>query len=223
MNSGIYLIANIVNGKVYVGSSTHINTRKRQHFSELKRGEHGNPHLQYAWNKHDQEAFCFQILEHCDIEDLVEREDWWITLLDSRNPDKGYNLRSADRRVGHKHSDESREKMSTLAKRRGNNGASKNGLSAETKAKIGNIHRGKPKSEQQVENLRSINRGNTYRLGKTQSEEAKAKISSNNGSRRPEVRAKMCAAHKGKPWTQERKDAYRQSKRYSRSETTVSQ
>ena len=84
MESGIYLITNRVNGKMYVGSAQHLMVRKSSHWSLLKHGKHSNPHLQRAYSKHGEAAFCFSILEYCSRSELVEREHWWMELLETR-------------------------------------------------------------------------------------------------------------------------------------------
>ena len=50
--SGIYQIRNLVNGKIYVGSSVNLETRKTPHYWELENNRHNNQHLQRAYNKY---------------------------------------------------------------------------------------------------------------------------------------------------------------------------
>lgn len=90
MESGIYVIINTVNGKQYVGSSTVLSVRKRRHFQDLRTNTHVNKHLQAAWNKYGGTAFVFQVLEHCPLEQLIEREQYWIEKLDVVT--RGYNI-----------------------------------------------------------------------------------------------------------------------------------
>ena len=60
--SGIYKIANLVNGKRYIGGSVNLKHRLVCHKSGLRRGRHKNPHLQNAWNKYGEENFEFKII-----------------------------------------------------------------------------------------------------------------------------------------------------------------
>ena len=60
---GIYQIRNMVNQKRYVGGSVDIKRRWSDHIRDLERGTHGNPHLQYSWNKHGRNNFSFELLE----------------------------------------------------------------------------------------------------------------------------------------------------------------
>lgn len=75
---GIYKIKNIVNNKIYIGSSSNINKRKTAHFSYLKRNNHPNKHLQNSYNKHGKNNFEFNILEICTIDDIIQKEQYYI-------------------------------------------------------------------------------------------------------------------------------------------------
>jgi len=87
--SGIYVIRNKENGKIYIGSSQNIHKRSLEHRSGLRRGVHDNNHLQKAWNKYGESAFEFGVLERCEVEMLVEREQFWIDTID---PSIMYNI-----------------------------------------------------------------------------------------------------------------------------------
>lgn len=90
----IYSILNKINGKIYVGQTIQGFQRFKKHKYELNHGKHPNKHFQSAWDKYGEDAFEFNVLEHCSKEDLNDNEDWWINYFDSTNPQKGYNLRS---------------------------------------------------------------------------------------------------------------------------------
>lgn len=112
MEAGIYIIENIVNNKIYVGSSSNLLFRKWQHFSSLRNNKHHNKHLQYSFNKYKEENFNFYILEECQIDYLAEREQYYI---DSLAPD--YNKRViAENNQGLKHSEETKKKISIAKK-----------------------------------------------------------------------------------------------------------
>ena len=57
-NTGIYAIENLLNGKIYVGSSMNLNRRKAQHLYALRNNCHHNSHLQSAFNKHGEANRC---------------------------------------------------------------------------------------------------------------------------------------------------------------------
>lgn len=61
--SGIYQIRNIINNKIYVGSTVCFKNRWAVHLFLLDRNKHGNSHLQSAWNKYGKDNFIFEILE----------------------------------------------------------------------------------------------------------------------------------------------------------------
>lgn len=91
MNSGIYQIRNLINNKVYVGSSINLSSRKYSHFNSLKNNTHCNKYLQRSYNKYGINNFLFSILEKCEENVLIKREISWILLLNSNNSKFGYN------------------------------------------------------------------------------------------------------------------------------------
>ena len=92
MTCGIYLISNLINNKIYVGQSINIEKRWTQHKRELRNNIHENKRLQNAWNKYGEENFEFSIVEECDINQLNQREIYWISKFNSCV--NGYNLTS---------------------------------------------------------------------------------------------------------------------------------
>lgn len=96
MNSGIYLIKNLVNKKVYVGQSVYICNRLYNHLHKLRNGSHGNTYLQNSWNKYGEDNFSISTIEYCEINILNERECFWINYFDSCNPNFGYNISTPD-------------------------------------------------------------------------------------------------------------------------------
>lgn len=82
--TGVYKIENIVNGKIYIGSASSeggFYRRIKEHINTLVRKKHSNIYLQNSWNKHGDENFKFIILETCDSEKCIEREQYYIDLL----------------------------------------------------------------------------------------------------------------------------------------------
>jgi group I intron endonuclease len=79
MAHGIYKIINILNNKFYVGSAVDLKRRKTRHFSELRKGNHRNGHLQAAWKKYGEQAFIFVVVEEvADVALLFEKENVWL-------------------------------------------------------------------------------------------------------------------------------------------------
>ena len=94
--AGIYKITCKVNGKSYVGQSTNLKERLKDHFRRLQNNNHYNAHLQRAWNKHGGECFVFEVIEKCnyDFSILNELETYWIEKLETLDNKKGFNISS---------------------------------------------------------------------------------------------------------------------------------
>lgn len=90
MKSGVYTIINIINTKFYIGSSTNIEKRWRQHIYELNSRRHDNEYLQRAWNKYGQENFKFEVIEYCKKSRLLDREQFYIDVYHA--VESGYNI-----------------------------------------------------------------------------------------------------------------------------------
>lgn len=122
INSGIYVIKNLINNKVYIGSSKNLTRRKNRHFLELKKQIHHNNYLQNSYNKYGKTAFVFHILEYVeyveDVKDLINCKQWWIDMC---NPE--YNIcKTAGSFFGLKHKEETIKKLIESNKKRKDNG-----------------------------------------------------------------------------------------------------
>lgn len=108
--SGIYCIENVINHKTYIGSSKNIYQRLLKHFALLRHNKHQNPHLQNAWNKYGEEAFRWFVIEYCDNDSLIQKEQESIDLFGAE-----YNItRIVERNILSK---ESRIKQGNTRKR----------------------------------------------------------------------------------------------------------
>lgn len=118
--TGIYSIVNKVNGKFYIGSASvddkvpsqsGFYARWAHHLGCLNRGEHGNLHLQRAWNKYGAVAFRFQILEFVEPEHCIEVEQTYLDLFPEGDRDLVYNICFiAGSGLGYKHTEEAKRK-----------------------------------------------------------------------------------------------------------------
>lgn len=93
----IYKIINLVNNKIYVGKTTStIEKRFKSHKKSYKswlKGNRGCSHLYSAFDKYGIENFIIEELDTAStIDELNEKEIYWIKKLDSINPDVGYNI-----------------------------------------------------------------------------------------------------------------------------------
>jgi group I intron endonuclease len=91
MNCGIYLITNTTNGMKYVGQSRRLATRWSIHKADFHRCR--SSRLCRAVLAHGEQAFKFEVLEHCTPEQLDEREAFFIAWFETTNRAKGYNVR----------------------------------------------------------------------------------------------------------------------------------
>ena len=85
---GIYKITNKENGKVYIGQSNDCERRIKEH-TYPNRYKNGYP-IDVAIHKYGKEHFTYEIIEECSIDELNEREMYWITFYQSHTH-KGYN------------------------------------------------------------------------------------------------------------------------------------
>ena len=75
---GIYKITNLKTGGVYIGQTTQFPTRIYQHLRELSRGKHKTLRLQESFTRFGSENFSVELIEECEIEQLLERELFYI-------------------------------------------------------------------------------------------------------------------------------------------------
>lgn len=80
MSSGIYIIRNVKTGKAYIGQARDIAKRWRQHVGRLELGYHHNHNLQHAWAQDGAASFTFDVLEHCAVDCLTEREQHYLDI-----------------------------------------------------------------------------------------------------------------------------------------------
>ena len=88
--SFIYVITNKINNKQYVGKTTDtIQHRWKRHLIDSRKRISEKRPLYDAINKYGPENFTIDALEECSINELEEREQYWIDKLDTYQ--KGYN------------------------------------------------------------------------------------------------------------------------------------
>lgn len=118
---GIYGIRNKKNGKVYVGQSVDIKQRFCTHRYSLRKNKHYNKHLQNSWNKNGESAFEFVILEKCTDKQLTVLEQKWIDSVENyfnKIDDVITCCGPANPFYGKKHTDKTKQRMSTARKGR---------------------------------------------------------------------------------------------------------
>lgn len=85
--TGIYIIRNSINNKVYIGRSTDIHRRWTTHLHDARCGENSKIHI--AMRVIGIDNFYLEVLEECPVEKLNEREQYYIEKYDSWH--NGYN------------------------------------------------------------------------------------------------------------------------------------
>jgi group I intron endonuclease len=180
-NSGIYVIENSVNGRVYIGSAAHIGRRWSQHRSALRKGTHYNGRLQNAWNKYGEHQFAFAVVELVlDIEQVIPREQFWIDLTGCLI--SGYNIApTAGSMRGFKQDPATVKRLADAM--RGTK------LSPDACKRISEALKGKPKSAEHAAKVGAWHKGRTF------SEAHRAKLSA---AAKVRVRAPLSEATKAK-------------------------
>jgi len=176
MSSGIYIITNTLNGKVYIGQSGHIEKRWREHKRTLNLGTHRNRHLQYAWTQ-DPLVFEFTIVKECQQEELDYWEDQWLKAKKAYDRDHGYNLMKEVRGPGK--------------------------ISEETKLKISESNKGKGCRVYTEDHRKKLSEARKGKVFGPRSEETKERISKSRKGKltgiplKPETKQKMSATRTG--------------------------
>ena len=118
--TGVYIISFDGTKKVYVGSASSklskiksgsgFYGRWKKHIHLLKNKNHHSPALQNAFNKYGEDKMFFSIVEICDSEECIKKEQYYIDFYNSFNC--GYNGRpNASSNLGYKQSDEQKNKI----------------------------------------------------------------------------------------------------------------
>lgn len=103
---GIYKITNQINGHSYIGLSTHIEDRWNYHKTPYNWKREKDKSLYKAIIKYGIDNFNFEVLEECSLEQLSEREKYYIEKYDTFY--NGYNMTAGgednqgDSHPGHK-------------------------------------------------------------------------------------------------------------------------
>lgn len=141
----IYIIENLINGKVYVGQTSKLDDRRKAHLG----GWSQPPAIAAAIRKYGKENFDFSIIQSCSsLEELNTQEIYWIAELGCLAPN-GYNLKKGGE-CGGSLSEEVRQKISQSRKgklRGSENHMSGKPLSEEHKKKISQGNKGKTAGE----------------------------------------------------------------------------
>lgn len=110
--AGVYLFTNLKSGKKYIGSAKNLRTRFMQYFNSNYLERNNYMYIYRAILKHGMSNFSLAVVEYCEPEQCLEREDFYLSSLEPE-----YNiLLKAGSSLGYKHSLETRERMSVSHK-----------------------------------------------------------------------------------------------------------
>lgn len=87
---GIYKITNKLNNHSYIGLSTKLENRWKYHKDQYNWKREKTKILYQAFQKYGIENFVFEVLEECSVEELSEKEQYYIEKFDTYN--NGYNM-----------------------------------------------------------------------------------------------------------------------------------
>jgi group I intron endonuclease len=86
----IYKITNDINGKIYIGKTVNtIEKRWNEHCKDSLKERNENRPLYKAMNKYGIQHFHIEQIEECSVEEVSERERYWIEIYGSFK--YGYN------------------------------------------------------------------------------------------------------------------------------------
>ena len=83
---GIYKIQNLLTGEVYIGQSKDIEKRFKEHIY------HADSYIDQIIFETGKEFFSFEVLENCSVDQLDNREEYYINFYHSNIEGYGYNL-----------------------------------------------------------------------------------------------------------------------------------
>jgi group I intron endonuclease len=171
----IYMIVNKTNNKIYIGQTTR---SLQQRIREYEKG-YGNDYINNSIKKYGFENFTFTIIDTAGtINELNEKEIFYINKYNSTNKEIGYNLE-----LGGKNSIPSPETLIKMSASHSGTIQSEEWINKRIHAKGSDEAKkyGKPKTDKEKEYL-SINSPKFW-TGKTRSDETKLKISNTKKER----------------------------------------
>lgn len=168
--SGVYKITLIEDGRCYIGSSVDIANRWYRHHADLNNGVHHSIYLQRVWDKYGSMLFRFEIIEVCEVDRLLVREQSW---MDALTPSFN-SIPVAGSRLGTTHTPEARAKISAANTGRKQSPETIEKRIAPLRGRTFDGHSQTPETRAKI----SVGmQGKQNSLGRTQTQEEKAKRS----------------------------------------------
>ena len=103
---GVYQIRNLVNGKIFLGTSKNLPGKGNSSLFQLNMGSHMNKALQEDFNQSGASNFVFEVVDSLKpkedlaydyTEDLKVLEEMWLEKLQPYD-EKGYNSKKRERK-----------------------------------------------------------------------------------------------------------------------------
>lgn len=104
--SVVYKIKNIIANDFYIGSTCNFQKRKSTHTRALNKNKHHSKILQRAVNKYGLNNFVFQIIEQCEVDQTLDREQFYI---DTLKPKYNVTKNALAPMQGRKHTDKTKQ------------------------------------------------------------------------------------------------------------------
>ena len=112
IKTGIYIIKNKIDNRCYIGSAININVRWKRHIRDLINNKHHSIHLQRFINKHGIDSIFFEILEECNKDSLLIKEQYYL-----ENSDSSFNVcKIAGSCIGIQRPQDFKDRISILTK-----------------------------------------------------------------------------------------------------------
>jgi len=208
----IYQLKHKESGKIYIGSAKNgLRIRLYRH----KHRTNGCIKLKAAIQKYGFESFDHSILEYCDPKNIIEREQYYLDILQPFD-ERGYNIaiNATSSMSGHKFSDDHRRKLGLVNKGLIRSEETKQKMSlagmghecsTETRRKIGSVNKNR------IPSIETRKKMSISQTGRRHSEETKQKMRGRLCS--DETRQKLSLINKGRKMSEESKQKMRDTKR----------
>lgn len=118
----IYKATNLINNKVYIGQTINsLEYRKNQHIRETRSLQRKNVYFHDAISKYGANNFLFEEIDSAKtLDELDQKERYWINFYHSTDKNCGYNLDSGGRSGGVK-SEETKKKIGITTREKWSN------------------------------------------------------------------------------------------------------
>ncbi|MBD2769675.1 hypothetical protein IC235_17430 [Hymenobacter sp. BT664] len=147
--SGVFVIRNTCDSRVYVGATKHLLNAFRQVRNDLRDGKHSSDRLQAFAAAHGLGVLRFEALELCPVDQMPAVKQRHLDQLQTSDPAHGFNILNAPVGPGQRLSSEARARISL-----GKKGRAITPRTLEHQEKLAAAHRGRKRSPEACANMR---------------------------------------------------------------------